>query len=595
MSFKDTLSNYMITEANLNAFYHAYKELVSPSQMQKIHDVSLPESNKSNEAMDLILRHIKSNPSHLSGLTGEDSESNLPEISRNLIHSHGYLKTLNIPSVKKHLRQYNDLGDLFRSVDRYVDSSTGEVLPEFQKSKEHQKGTQKIFEDDDVIITRHNTQKSMEKAALLHPQNEYYYTLTRPGKAAWCVSLEGAPGLGHYNHYSDNGKYPFYTVETKDDNHRKFAVDANEAHIGAEEESIWNEPDSPISIGELHATAPSIFKNHELGNYFRKFPYGKILSDSNPETVLDAINNNTLGVENSFKLVKSKLLTPDHLRDIISNTKNNKEYAEYNRSQLVRHALANENINSDVLHHALKHMIYYGSDYSDANDIGDAIVDSPAFNKSHIDYITNELSPDMQDHFFANSNILIHPDITENHLNLFLNSDNNLSRHAAKFSKNVKKAFMFHPAITIMNNPYVTDEFLHQAVNEALKEKEPLQSRVLSGSDRLNETDSHRILDAYPDLYENFAIKSKHLSIQQRVLDSPKASTHGLLLSNPNVHQHIIDQIADHIKHHDNFNRFLNMTIQPRKEIRASIIAKIKDPDLRDRLSERWNSQRIYI
>jgi hypothetical protein len=560
MNFKDTLKSNMLLEANLANFHQKYSDIATPEQIQLIHDNSLPESNKSNEAMDLVLRHLKQNPDHLTGLTAEDSDSNLPTVVKNLIHAHTFLKnSIYAPKdFRKHLNQYNDLGDLFKSMDGRIDYSTGGLLDVYKKNQDHKKTTEKIFEDDSIVVKKHTSHASMIKAAYLHPQNTKYHSLAEPGRAAWCVSRRDS-GLGHFNHYSDNGKSPFYTVETKDDSHRKFAVDANPSHIRAEEESLWDEPDSPISIGEMHeACGDSIFKNHELGNYLNEFPYAKMMKEKDPDKITHSILTNEHGIENSEKLMLHDSLTPEHLKQIVTNLSgNDSEYSKHNSSKLLVKAINNKNANSDVLHHVLTHMIHLGEDSDDATNIGNAIVDNPSFKKEHIDHIVNYLSSDMRGHFFYDASLPSHKDVTEDHHKVFLNDDYKIASNSATITKDVSSAFKTYPMITIKNNPHVTKQFVENEANDVLERLHPEASKIaaVAAYPDLSESTSHKLLDKFLDRRNNIrflqeiARNSKHLSVQKRLFEYGKddEEAHKQLLGNSNLHDEVFSGIAKHV------------------------------------------------
>lgn len=587
MNFKEIIAQQMLSEAKLDAFYNRYSDLATPEQMQKIHDNSLPESNKSNEAMDLLMRHLKANPTHLTGLTAEDAESNLPTVARNLINSHGYLKNLNIPSIKKHLGQYSDLGELYKSMDRHIDPIDGDVLPEYQKSKMHKKGTEHVFEDDSVIIRKHNSQESMEKAAFLHPQNAYYHSLNRPGKTNWCVSMEGAPGLSHYNHYSDNGKYPFYTVETKDSKHRKFAIDANESHIHAGEESIWNEPDSPISIGELHDIAPSVFKNHELGNYLRKFPYGKVM-DGHPEHITDVINKNELGIENSLKLVVHPSLTKHYLNSIIQNNSEDSEYSRFNKDALVTHLISNPNTDSDVLHTMLKHFHNYGYDEGDRSALANAIVDSPSFNKTHIDRIIHDNITGS----FVDTDLHHHPALTEEHMDTLLGHGNLISYNIAKVTKNLDKAFSVNPFVA-MRNVHMNSDFINRKASEILQgNKDKGGLHALAGSDKLNEELTHKILDTDANSHDIVAVSTKHASVQDRIASYKLPASNAVLLSNNNLHPEVFHSIMNHMQNDSNMRDGVLRSVQSlgangMRKVSARVSKELPESSFKDHIKSR--------
>ena len=559
MNFKDTLKSNMLLEANLANFYDRYGDVATPKQIQLIHDNSLPESNKSNEAMDLILRHLKQNPDHLTGLTAEDSDSNLPTVVKNIIHAHTFLKnSIYAPKdFRKHLNQYNDLGDLFKSMDGRIDHSTGDLLASYKKGQDHKKTTEKIFEDDSIVVKKHTSHASMIKAAYLHPQNIKYHSLAEPGRAAWCVSRRDS-GLGHFNHYSDNGKSPFYTIETKDDKHRKFAVDANPSHLRVEEESLWDEPDSPISIGEMHeACGDSIFKNHELGNYLNQFPYAKMMKEKDPDKITNSIITNEHGIENSEKLISHDSLTPDHLKQLITNlTGNDSEYSKHNGSRLLVKAINHKNADASVLHHVLNHMVHLGESSNDAEQIGKAIVDNPSFNKEHIDHIVNKLSSDMRGHFFYDANLPLHKAVTEDHHKVFLNDDYKIASDSAMATKDVASAFDRYPMITIKNNPHVTKQFVEDRANDSIGRLHPEAGKIaaVSAYPDLSEETSHKLMDKFLEgrnnirFLQEIARNSKHLSVQKRLFEYGKGDleAHKSLLGNANLHDEVFSGIAKH-------------------------------------------------
>lgn len=123
-----------------------------------------------------------------------------------------------------HLVNHFNLKNQLNKVDNMIDL---ENLTHPYKEKYElavaKKSSPIVYEDNDVIVRRHNTHESSKLAAMLHPDNPEFNHLKYKGKAAWCVSLDGDNGRHYYNKYTEGGKYPMYTLEDKHSK-KKYAI-----------------------------------------------------------------------------------------------------------------------------------------------------------------------------------------------------------------------------------------------------------------------------------------------------------------------------------------------------------------------------------
>ena len=128
-------------------------------------------------------------------------------------------------------------------------------------NKKAEEGTSIHYEDDDIIVRQHSNHESAVKAGFLHPSNECYNTTKEPGKAQWCVSANSEAGKNHFNNtYTENGRYPLYTIENKKDK-TKSAIILNPSRSP----ELRDEHDTAKKSYEMIYRHPSIV-NSELGN-----------------------------------------------------------------------------------------------------------------------------------------------------------------------------------------------------------------------------------------------------------------------------------------------------------------------------------------
>lgn len=169
------------------------------------------------------------------------------------------------------------INDLERVVHPYTDEGKS-----FNKKAED--GTHTEYEDEHLIVRRHDSHESAVKAAQLHPSNSCYNNLKEPGKAAWCVSLGGDVGKMHFNHYTKNGESPMYTVENKKDKRKTALVFPDE---------LRDEHDNSLSLSDVMKKHPTVHKTPSLSHHFEE---QKLLDDvknqnASEDTLLRGINH----------------------------------------------------------------------------------------------------------------------------------------------------------------------------------------------------------------------------------------------------------------------------------------------------------------
>ncbi len=142
-------------------------------------------------------------------------------------------------------------------------------------NKKAEEGTSPHYEDNDIIIKQHSNHPSAVKAGFLHPDNSCYNTTKEPGKAEWCVSANSEEGKNHFNNYTENSRYPLYTVENKKDK-SKSAIVLNPN----ENPELRDEYDNELKPYQMIYKHPNIV-NSRLGN--------KLLNMGNTRELLDKV------------------------------------------------------------------------------------------------------------------------------------------------------------------------------------------------------------------------------------------------------------------------------------------------------------------
>ncbi len=142
-------------------------------------------------------------------------------------------------------------------------------------NKKAEEGTSTHYEDSDIIIKQHNNHPSAVKAGFLHVDSSCYDNTNEPGKAQWCVSANSELGKRHFNDYTENGKYPLYTVENKKDK-TKSAIVLNPNR----NPELRNEHDKALKPYQVIYNHPNII-NSELGN--------KLLNMGNTKEILHKV------------------------------------------------------------------------------------------------------------------------------------------------------------------------------------------------------------------------------------------------------------------------------------------------------------------
>ncbi len=145
-------------------------------------------------------------------------------------------------------------------------------------NKKAEEGTSPHYEDNDIIIKQHSNHPSAVKAGFLHVDNSCYNTTKEPGKAEWCVSANSEEGKNHFNNYTENSRYPLYTVENKKDK-SKSAIVLNPN----KNPELRDEYDNELKPYQMIYRHPSII-NSQLGN--------KLLDMDNTRNIVAAINPN---------------------------------------------------------------------------------------------------------------------------------------------------------------------------------------------------------------------------------------------------------------------------------------------------------------
>lgn len=145
-----------------------------------------------------------------------------------------------------------DYKDLMDNTDRFTVEKKNEV-----------KAGKIVYEDPDLNIQLHKGYSSCAKMGQLPSNNPYHADLN--GHAKWCISLRGGANTEHVDNYTENGKWPVYSITNRKTG-RKYALVASQNRNMPE---FRDEHDARPDAAQFMFDNPSILK-HEIGHYIAK-------------------------------------------------------------------------------------------------------------------------------------------------------------------------------------------------------------------------------------------------------------------------------------------------------------------------------------
>jgi hypothetical protein len=240
----------ILLEDKLSDLQSRYSQ-IHPDTIKDIWNNGVPSNNQGKYIDWAIKENIKSHNPHRTKYALEIYDRNKDKIGK---FNHQW----SVDELESITHPYTDEGKSF--------------------NKKAEEGTSIHYEDNDIIIKQHSNHPSAVKGGSLHPDNSCYNTTNEPGKAQWCVSANSDVGKSHFNIYTENSKYPLYTIENKKDK-SKSAIILNPNRSP----ELRDEYDNELNPYQVVYKHPSII-NSQLGN--------KLLDMGNTRELLDKVPAN---------------------------------------------------------------------------------------------------------------------------------------------------------------------------------------------------------------------------------------------------------------------------------------------------------------
>jgi hypothetical protein len=156
------------------------------------HKDALPDNNKK----DRLLNHV---------LKMHDDGDITPETAH-LLKPH--LTALSNTNQLHQLKHLNTLDDHINATKDIMDKSV-------TKKERVDSNTPVIANTPNLLVRQHLNHESAIKGARLHSENPMYKQTREPGKAQWCLSLDNDNGKTMFDHYTEKGKNPVFTIFNK--------------------------------------------------------------------------------------------------------------------------------------------------------------------------------------------------------------------------------------------------------------------------------------------------------------------------------------------------------------------------------------------
>lgn len=157
--------------------------------------------------------------------------------------------------------------------------------------------------DDSIKVTKHYGYKELEKMGSLPENNPHHAELN--GHAKWCISLRGGHNIDYVNNYTQNGRFPVYSILNKK-THRKYALVKTD-NIP----DIRDEKDDRVHHFEFVYDNPSVMKT-KLGQYLLE----------NHSDLHDVINSD---------FFKTKNPTNEQLHSFYKKAKDDNDYIQMHK------------------------------------------------------------------------------------------------------------------------------------------------------------------------------------------------------------------------------------------------------------------------
>lgn len=211
------------------------------------HSTALPNDNKN----DRLLNHV---------LKMHNAGTITPETAH-LLKPH--LTALSLTNQLNKLKDLNTLND-------HINATSEMQTKTITKKERIDINTPTVFtsKDGNIVVKQHLNQESAIRGALMHPDNPMYNVPKEKGKCAWCVSADNDDGVFHYNDYTENGKYPLYTVHNNKTK-RQYAVVTAPIEPGKASE-LRDEDNKVIKPYNLLINNPGL-EHSQVGDFIKEY------------------------------------------------------------------------------------------------------------------------------------------------------------------------------------------------------------------------------------------------------------------------------------------------------------------------------------
>lgn len=400
MSFLALLEQYYIMEG--------LDEVISrnpsiPSQVIKdYHRTSLPDNNKSDRLLDHVLKM------HRSG--------NITPESSHLLKPH--LTALSNTNQLNKLPQLNTLDDHKDATKDILDKSV-------TKKERIDKNTPVLLNTPDILVRQHLNHESADKAARMHPENPMYNVPTEKGKAAWCVSLGGEAGQVHFNHYTERGNLPMYTIYNKKTK-RIHALVANPNDTRHTVELRNENDDRPYTVNDdlksFISSHPGLEKT-PAGLHLRRLTDEHIKQESDKVATAmtdssklhSALLDDEISDPKRIALLSSPHITEEHIKAIVTSPSTSPQL----KINAIRNKLSDKFRMKDM-HELSKPLMDILTNPSSDINLKKSIAMSPRLLQEHADHIMSGKDSTLKESLLSHNSEYVTP----NHINHIMSGDN---------------------------------------------------------------------------------------------------------------------------------------------------------------------------
>lgn len=371
------------------------------------HSTALPDNNK----RDILLAHV---------LKMHRNETITPETAH-LLKPH--LTALSNTNQLGKLKELNTLNDHINATAS-MESKT--------KKERIDINTPIVFtsKDGNVVVKQHLTQESAIMGAKMHPENPMYNVPKVKGKCSWCVSADNKNGIINYDDYTENGKYPLYTVHNNKTK-RQYAVVPAPIEPGKSSE-LRDEDNKVIKPYNLLVNNPGL--EHS--------PVGDFIKEYHPKAIemLNMLPHNA---------------TPTQIHNVLTSNNEDFQKAALSHPNITANNLltALDSQYNDIHVMAMNHLLVDESHISKALGkkykpfVRNLAINHPKANEDHINSVIGDADP------LIYGNAVAHPNASLEHITYALKHPNDFIKSKAISNINATPILISRA----LNNTYSPD------------------------------------------------------------------------------------------------------------------------------------------